>query len=442
MWNFNTNVALNVAVNAVLAVILMIIEINCYLEGVWKRIVPHRAFLAWVGSYIIYLYLDVFLDLVKEFNPEIFLINLIAVLKAIASAMIFASAVRWVVSLIAEKEQLAKGFRVAAQITPFLLSLVLCYPILIGTGSYFTVVEGLKYPLSNIKIYYYLLYVYLGCIIIAIIRHSDAFRHSEEEFLAIAAAVTNFIAYQEVWAGTPVNVISTALILILYFRMWNIRKMELLSVEKKLAENELEMNQARLEATIAQIQPHFLYNTLSTASGLCLVDPEKAAEVINGFGKYLRANLESLKTKHPIPISQELDYVKVYLDLEKVRFGNRLGIEYKLESKNFTVPALSVQTLAENAVKHGITETSKPGTVRISTFEGPDYWYVKVEDDGVGFDTEAKIDTTKHFGISNVRARLAAMVGGELIITSEKGKGTSVLIRIPKEEKNHENSCN
>jgi len=96
---------------------------------------------------------------------------------------------------------------------------------------------------------------------------------------------------------------------------------------------------------------------------------------------------------------------------------------------------LTIQPLAENAVIHGITETAKPGTVKISTYSDEKNWYAVVEDDGIGFDDSIKIDTTKHLGVENVRARLKALVGGDLILSSKVGIGTKATVIIPKEKR-------
>ncbi|MGN1126172.1 MAG: sensor histidine kinase, partial [Ruminococcus sp.] len=126
--------------------------------------------------------------------------------------------------------------------------------------------------------------------------------------------------------------------------------------------------------------------------------------------------------------------VKSYLALEKMRFEDELNIVFDIKAHNFFVPALTVQPLVENAVKHGVGEKPEGGTVRVSSMELPDFFQVEIADDGVGmnFDNEEK-DIKVHIGIENVRSRLAFVCGGILIIQSTPGKGTKVIIKIPKE---------
>ena len=123
-----------------------------------------------------------------------------------------------------------------------------------------------------------------------------------------------------------------------------------------------------------------------------------------------------------------------YIELEKLRYGDDLQFEYDIREKSFTLPALTVQPLVENAVNHGIRYHKMQGRVKISSYSDEENCYVEIEDDGVGFDPNDYIsDGHKHVGIANVKYRLAVMCGGSVDINSEKGRGTIVTIRIPKE---------
>ena len=136
----------------------------------------------------------------------------------------------------------------------------------------------------------------------------------------------------------------------------------------------------------------------------------------------------------PIRFEEELQYVKVYLQLEEMRFAEDLKIQYQIEATDFFVPALSVQPLVENAVKHGICAQEEGGTLIVSSREYEDCFEVTVSDDGVGFDTSKNLsDERAHIGIHNVRQRLHMMCGGTLTIESRPGEGTIATIRLPKE---------
>ena len=120
---------------------------------------------------------------------------------------------------------------------------------------------------------------------------------------------------------------------------------------------------------VSQIRPHFMYNALSSIAILCKLNPETAYDATITFSDYLRGNMDSLKQTAPVPFTQELEHLKKYLYIEKLRFADKLNIEYNIQVTDFVLPLLSVQPLVENAVKHGVGMKKKGGTVTISTRE-------------------------------------------------------------------------
>ncbi len=192
------------------------------------------------------------------------------------------------------------------------------------------------------------------------------------------------------------------------------------------------LTESRIATMISQIQPHFIYNTLGTIEQLCITEPKEASKLVRNFSLYLRGNFSELDNAKPIRFSQEMNHVKHYTDIEQVRFPD-MTIQYDLRSVEFLLPALSVQPLVENAIKHGLMGLEEGGIVTISAYETDDSYIVEVTDDGVGFDMSVGYDETKHVGIKNIRGRIEAMCSGTLTIESEIGKGTKATIRIPKE---------
>ena len=192
------------------------------------------------------------------------------------------------------------------------------------------------------------------------------------------------------------------------------------------------LTESRISTMISQIQPHFIYNTLGTIEQLCITEPKEASKLVRNFSLYLRGNFSELNNAKPIRFSQEMNHVKHYTDIEQVRFPD-MTIQYDLRSVEFLLPALSVQPLVENAIKHGLMGLEKGGIVTISAYETDKFYVVEVTDDGVGFDMNAGYDETKHVGIKNIRGRIEAMCGGTLTIESKMGSGTKATIRIPKE---------
>lgn len=193
-----------------------------------------------------------------------------------------------------------------------------------------------------------------------------------------------------------------------------------------------ELTESRIAILISQIQPHFIYNTLGTIEQLCITEPEAASKLVHNFSLYLRGNFSELDNKKPIMFSQEMNHVKHYTDIEQVRFPD-MTIQYDLRSVEFLLPALSVQPLVENAIKHGLMGLEEGGIVTISAYETESHYIVDVTDDGVGFDTGAEYDETKHVGIKNIRERIKVMCNGTLSIESKIGSGTKATIKIPKE---------
>lgn len=204
-------------------------------------------------------------------------------------------------------------------------------------------------------------------------------------------------------------------------------------LEKDLLRREKQQTELQVSAMISQMQPHFLYNSLAVIAALCEEDPTLAAKATNAFADYLRENISFANKNVSISFSEELSHIKIYVWLEKLRFPNKLNIEYDIKCETFPVPALSVQPMVENAIKHGICKTKEGGTVRISSFDTKEYYTVTISDNGAGFDvSQISCDNREHLGIENTRYRIREMVGGSLDIVSTPGKGTTVTIVIPK----------
>ena len=193
-----------------------------------------------------------------------------------------------------------------------------------------------------------------------------------------------------------------------------------------------QLTESRVSTMMSQIRPHFIYNTLGSIEQLCNIDPRKAGELVHNFAKYLRGNFGELDNPKPILMSQEMEHVHHYISIENVRFPD-MTFSFEMNSDDFHIPALTIQPIVENAIKHGLMKLQKGGTVRVVSYETDTHYCVSVEDDGVGFDAGVLLDERKHVGIRNIRGRLKAMVNGTLEIESTRGVGTKVLIAIPKE---------
>lgn len=195
-----------------------------------------------------------------------------------------------------------------------------------------------------------------------------------------------------------------------------------------------ELTEQRIQIMLSQIQPHFLYNALSAISVLCDKDAKQAKNATIMFSQYLRGNLDSLKKRDPIIFDEELKHIEIYLQLEKMRFGDYLNVVWNIETTDFYIPSLTVQPLVENAVKYGVGDKEEGGTIYLSVLDKKDEIQVIVEDDGIGFNPcEINKDDKSHIGIENVRNRLMLQIGATLEIESKLGKGTKITIHISKE---------
>lgn len=204
--------------------------------------------------------------------------------------------------------------------------------------------------------------------------------------------------------------------------------------EARIARQEKELTELNTRIMLSQMQPHFLYNTLSTISGLCYIEgAPKAKHVVDKFSEYFRENLDTLGKERYINFEKELQHIKTYLWIEQVRFEEALNVEYDIKVSDFKIPSLSIQPIVENAVKHGIRGKKGGGTVRLETKESENEYQIVVSDDGIGYNVgTVPEDGKSHIGIDNIQKRLMLLCDGICEINSEPGKGTIVTVRIPK----------
>ena len=197
---------------------------------------------------------------------------------------------------------------------------------------------------------------------------------------------------------------------------------------------EAELTNNQVELMMSKIKPHFVFNALAVIYDLCDREPQTAKKGLEFFTKYLRSNMNAIGVNECIPFDKELMHAKSYLYIEGLRKGDKLSVEYDLKTTDFNIPPLALETIVENAVRHGIALKREGGTVRISTYENENEYVVVVEDDGVGFDVNEKQsdDSRSHIGIENTISRMKRMCNGDVNIYSEIGKGTKVELIIPK----------
>ncbi len=187
---------------------------------------------------------------------------------------------------------------------------------------------------------------------------------------------------------------------------------------------------AELSALRSQINPHFLFNTLNTISALIHESPDLAETAVEELATLFRFTLQHSKEQY-IPLKNEMRMIKSYLNIEQIRFGDRLEVSIEIDknTEKLLIPGLVIQTVVENAVKHGIAKITKKGKISIKTYLQENFLKVEVEDNGPGID---KNKIHRSTGLNNLIRRLSVIFNrSDLIEFQNTGKGTKVIIKFP-----------
>lgn len=207
---------------------------------------------------------------------------------------------------------------------------------------------------------------------------------------------------------------------------------------KKVEELQEALKEARFKNSMSQMQPHFLYNALGSIREIILDDPQYASDLVYDFTTHLRACIRAMSSSDLIPFEQELANINAYVNIEKMRFGDRLKMVYDIQKNDFKIVPLGIQPLVENSIRHGIYRRGKAGgTVTVRSY-GDDKGniVVQVEDDGVGFDYEqvkAEIASGKRdsTGMQNLVFRFEKMLKAKVDVQSTIGVGSKITITFP-----------
>jgi len=235
--------------------------------------------------------------------------------------------------------------------------------------------------------------------------------------------------------GQMMNIARYVVVWIIIYYLYHILKRnQAISQQKLLMENIAKTSE--LELLKSQLNPHFLFNALNSIKALVLIDTDKAREAIIKLSELLRFTLNYEKTPL-INISDEIDEVVKYLELEKIRFGDRLDVHIDLQAETLDakVPPAMILTLAENAIKHGITQLPDGGIIEIKSSANSHTLKVEVCNTG-----ELKENENKGIGLKNSAKRLQNLFGekAQLLLQSKSPNKVSVSIVYPLKYKNHE----
>nr|WP_255570775.1 histidine kinase [Cohnella sp. CFH 77786] len=188
----------------------------------------------------------------------------------------------------------------------------------------------------------------------------------------------------------------------------------------------------------AQIKPHFLFNTLNSIAALSEEDPAGLRRLLDSFATYLRESFRFDSMEPLIPLDRELGLVRSYLEIEKIRFGDRLSIEMDIDDgvQKALIPPLTIQPLVENAVRHGLMTRKRGGLLKVAVKAEDPFCSIAVIDDGVGMEMpgnplQAPNGSKQGVGMQNVERRLRQVYGTGLTVTSNPDLGSTVSFRIP-----------
>jgi two-component system, LytTR family, sensor kinase len=205
--------------------------------------------------------------------------------------------------------------------------------------------------------------------------------------------------------------------------------------ERRGAELEARLTSAKLQALRMQINPHFLFNTLNSIAALVYVNPRAADEMLGDLSELLRRSLDSMEEQE-IPLAQELEFIGAYLGIEQKRFGDRLRLEQNVpdELMSALVPALILQPLVENAIRHGIEPRRGPGLISIEANQEDKHLHLIVRDDGRGLPgADLNSSGRRGIGLANIQARLQGLYGQDQSFSFERAapQGCRVDIHLP-----------
>jgi signal transduction histidine kinase len=208
-----------------------------------------------------------------------------------------------------------------------------------------------------------------------------------------------------------------------------------LSSELRLARLERRFTDARLNALRMQLDPHFLFNALNTISSQVERDPRLARSMIEHLGDLLRLSLDS-RDREEIPLSEELAFLDHYLAIQRIRFGDTLRIDMRIDPDVMyaSVPCLFIQPLVENAIRHGISRRASGGTVIVSAQRLGDRLRIRVIDDGVGLSAGWTLESSAGLGLSLTRDRIAGLYpdgSSRFDVRRRPEGGTEVEIALP-----------
>ncbi len=273
-------------------------------------------------------------------------------------------------------------------------------------------------------------FLFIGAVILLYRKKTDRFI---KKIIAIAFLfpMAGFLV-SLLFSTFNINNIMVSVSELLMFMLYEKSKTDVtLKYGYELEKAKTELAETRLTLMQAQIKPHFINNAMIAVQEVCYTDPERAADLIEHFARYLRNNINATNSSLPVDFKDEVQAVKEYLAIEHADTGKRFQFEFDIKCENFKVPALSIEPLVENAVKHGIDRYSVKGRVILASYETENAYHAEIRDNGNGFEVSDETLGKGGIGLKNTEERLRTMCGGKLEIKRIDGWTVAEII-IPK----------
>lgn len=315
-------------------------------------------------------------------------------------------------------------------VIPYIINVALAVSDLFGTNFIYAYTEDHNFISGKLKV----VPAIVVCFYILLLTfYSNYFIKNDERskaiivfFMSFTTIITVYLEYENIIVNHTTDIAAMEM-LIYYFYLAAIHHSK---VQQKLHASELALERQNNELLMAQIQPHFINNSLLAIQARCMDYPE-IYDSIRNFSRYLRSNFDNIGNTHSITFEQELKNIKAYLALEKMNFGDRLTVEYDIDNEDFMLPALSVEPLVENAVRHGVAARENGGVVQIIQRDEESGIIIEVRDIGQGkLNLTEKQEKRRGIGVANVRARLAVNNKGVLeLIPEDNGYCARIILK-------------
>ncbi|MCR5388173.1 MAG: histidine kinase [Lachnospiraceae bacterium] len=325
--------------------------------------------------------------------------------------------------IISERKNIGKGWITAEVIVVISGAAIWAYCVLIKKIGMESLQDSVWYYLGQAMGYL----AVLICLIM-LLSHAKEFGR-KQLFMYISCFIVPafFSVIRFLLGGVSFVIISASVMMFIIYIVERVEN------QKRYLKQKSKLSEAELALMVHQVQPHFMYNIFNSIYYLCDSDPKTAQEAIGEFADYFRANLDSITTSAPVSINKELENVKKYLALEKLRFEDRFTVEYDIDDTDFLITPLTVRQLVENAVKHGVDKTDHTLHITVRVRDYPDRYEIRVEDDGPGYKQGVYADNErKHIGIENIRRRLELISKATLEISGSENNGTVAVITLKK----------